>query len=95
MVLMRAMVLAVALAGCSHTSVDIGGPHGGLHAHIEGGRSLATILGLSIVADGIMETERARYAAPPAPTELDPLRRVSEQDCTKPIDYSLGNIHCK
>jgi hypothetical protein len=29
--------------------------------------------------------------APP----LAPDRRVSEQDCTKPLDYSLGNIRCK
>jgi hypothetical protein len=27
--------------------------------------------------------------------ELDPERRVSEQDCTRPIDHSLGNIRCK
>lgn len=27
--------------------------------------------------------------------ELDPERRVSEQDCSRPVDYSLGNIRCK
>jgi hypothetical protein len=27
--------------------------------------------------------------------ELDPERRVSEQDCTRPLDFSLGNIRCK
>jgi hypothetical protein len=27
--------------------------------------------------------------------ELDPARRVSEQDCTRPVDLSLGNIRCK
>ena len=27
--------------------------------------------------------------------ELDPDRKVSEQDCTRPLDYSLGNIRCK
>jgi hypothetical protein len=27
--------------------------------------------------------------------ELDPERRISEQDCTRPIDQSLGNIRCK
>jgi hypothetical protein len=27
--------------------------------------------------------------------ELDPQRRVSEQDCTRPVDHSLGNIRCK
>lgn len=89
------MLLALALGGCSHTSVDIGGPHGGLHAHIESGRSLATVLGLSILAAGIVDTERARYADPVAAAEMDPHRRVSEQDCTKPVDYSLGNIRCK
>ena len=30
----------------------------------------------------------------PAP-ELAPDRRISEQDCTRPLDYSLGNIRCK
>jgi hypothetical protein len=27
--------------------------------------------------------------------ELDPGRKVSEQDCTKPLDLSQGNIRCK
>jgi hypothetical protein len=27
--------------------------------------------------------------------ELDPQRKISEQDCTRPVDYSLGNIRCK
>lgn len=83
-----AAVLPWALAGCSHKSVDIGGPHGGLHAHIEGGRSLAAVFGLSIVAAGLSQ----EIETPPA---LDPLRRVSAQDCIKPIDYSRGNIRCK
>ena len=34
------------------------------------------------------------FWARPVP-ELDPNRRVSEQDCTKPLDLSLGNIRCK
>ena len=29
--------------------------------------------------------------APP----LDPERKVSEQDCTKPLDLSAGNLRCK
>jgi hypothetical protein len=33
-------------------------------------------------------------SGPPAP-ELDPNRTVTEQDCTKPIDMSAGNIRCK
>jgi hypothetical protein len=29
------------------------------------------------------------------PPEMASDRRVSEQDCTKPLDLSLGNIRCK
>jgi hypothetical protein len=31
---------------------------------------------------------------PPAP-ELAANRRISEQDCSKPVDLSLGNLRCK
>jgi hypothetical protein len=34
------------------------------------------------------------FWARPVP-ELDPDRKVSEQDCTKPLDLSQGNIRCK
>jgi hypothetical protein len=34
------------------------------------------------------------FWARPVP-ELDPGRRISEQDCTKPLDLSQGNIRCK
>ena len=29
------------------------------------------------------------------PPPLDPKREVSEQDCTKPLDLTKGNIKCK
>jgi hypothetical protein len=31
---------------------------------------------------------------PPAP-EMAANRRISEQDCSKPVDLSLGNLRCK
>ena len=31
---------------------------------------------------------------PPEP-ELAPSRTISEQDCSKPIDFSSGNLRCK
>jgi hypothetical protein len=27
--------------------------------------------------------------------ELDPGRKINEQDCSKPIDLSAGNLRCK
>jgi hypothetical protein len=35
------------------------------------------------------------FRGTPRPPELDSERRVSEQDCTRPLDHSLGNIRCK
>jgi hypothetical protein len=103
----KPLLAVLLLAGCSHTQVDIGAgsAQGGVSAHIEGGRGLAALLGLSILAAGIVETESARHSASPFMTisegtsrHVPPMaedRRVSEQDCSKPIDYSLGNIRCK
>jgi hypothetical protein len=31
---------------------------------------------------------------PPAPA-LSPSRRISEQDCSKPVDLTRGNLRCK
>jgi hypothetical protein len=31
----------------------------------------------------------------PFSAEMAPDRRVSEQDCTKPLDLTKGNIRCK
>lgn len=94
---MRTLLLAVLLAGCSHTQVNVGAgsAQAGVQAHIEGGRGLAALFGLSILAAGIVEAERSRYGAERAVAEMAPDRKVSEQDCSKPLDYSLGNIRCK
>ena len=37
---------------------------------------------------------RARHDPRHAPA-MDPTRRVSEQDCSKPVDLSAGNLRCK
>jgi hypothetical protein len=105
------MILVCAfLSGCAahtHTQVNVGtaSPQGGVQVHIEGGRGLAALFGLSILAAGIYEAERVRYFVNPFVTLSDnrpeyapplaPDRRISEQDCTQPLDYSLGNIRCK
>jgi hypothetical protein len=56
----------------------------------------------------MMEADQTGYGRPfpssssrydgfwgPSTPELDPDRKISEQDCTRPVDYSLGNIRCK
>lgn len=95
---MERILVVLFLCGCSHAQVDVGAgsAHGGVQAHVEGGRGLALLFGFSILAAGIVESQRAGPAVESrtAP-ELDATRKVSEQDCTKPLDYSLGNIRCK
>ena len=34
------------------------------------------------------------FRGSPTP-ELDPDRKISEQDCSRPLDYTQGNIRCK
>ena len=64
---------------------------GGCTVHIETDSRAATVLGLGILAIGIYSTETERDPPP----ELAPDRKVSEQDCTRPIDPTLGNLRCK
>ena len=48
-----------------------------------------------MLAAAVIDYERERTQVSATGAEMDPGRRVNEQDCTKPIDYSLGNIRCK
>ncbi len=99
----RALLLGVlVLAGCSsHTAwqVSAGTPHPTTaQVQVDAGGGLAAALGLAILAAGVYEVSRSGldYAGSTqrAP-EMAPDRKVSAQDCTKPLDYSLGNIRCK
>lgn len=97
-----ALPILVLLAGCSsHTAwqLSAGTPHVGAQVQVEGGSGLATLLGLSILAAGVYEAGQGglRYAVdgPRVAPGMAPERKISEQDCTKPLDYSLGNIRCK
>ncbi|MGQ0544913.1 MAG: hypothetical protein ACT4P3_06195 [Betaproteobacteria bacterium] len=64
---------------------------GGCTVHLETDSRAATVLGIGIAA-GILYGYEAERELPP---ELAPDRRVSEQDCTRPIDPTLGNLRCK
>ena len=36
-----------------------------------------------------------RYQDPRKAPPMDPSRRINEQDCSKPIDLTAGNLKCK
>jgi hypothetical protein len=40
------------------------------------------------------DTSSLMYPNPPEP-ELSPSRRITEQDCSKPVDSTSGNLRCK
>ena len=94
------IALLALLGGCSNTAwqLSAGTPHlhSNVQVHASGG--LAAALGLSIFAASAYEASRGGlfFANDTSrPPEMDPNRKVSEQDCSKPLDYSLGNIRCK
>ena len=103
MAAVKALLLGVLLlAGCSSNTawkVSVGDPNPGAQVHVHSTGDLAALLGLSFLVAGVYEATRGGvdYADGSArrPPEMAPDRRISEQDCTKPIDYSLGNIRCK
>ena len=101
-----AALALIALAGCASSNVQVsgGGPQPTVSA--QGNTALGRLVLLTFIAGIGYEASKdgTRYRAnpfdafsmsPPGPPPLDPSRKVSEQDCTKPLDLSLGNIRCK
>jgi len=90
------------LTGCSHVawqaSVGQPPPASAVQANVSTGSGFAALLGLTIIAASAYEMSRGGldYAgsAQRVP-DMAPDRKVSEQDCTKPLDHTLGNIRCK
>jgi len=52
----------------------------------------STGFGLVVLTAGFLTMAREPYR--PAP-ELAPGRKVSEQDCTRPVDFTAGNLRCR
>jgi hypothetical protein len=89
----RALLGLLLVAGCSSNTAwhaSVGQPHPNAQVHISGGAALATVVGISVLAAGVYGYDNSRSVP-----EMAPDRKVSEQDCTKPLDYTLGNIRCK
>ena len=90
--------LLVLMVGCSaHTQVNYSVPPGtsvtqsSVQLNVQGGSAAVALVGLGIIAAGMYDMERYRSQ----PAELSPTRLISEQDCTKPIDWTRGNLKCR
>jgi len=90
--------LLVLMVGCSaHTQVNYGVPpatsvtQSSVQLNVQGGSAAVALVGLGIIAAGMYDMERYRSQ----PAELSPTRLISEQDCTKPIDWTRGNLKCR
>lgn len=99
-VLAAACVLA--LAGC-HSTIQLNAARGlpqagtsstggSLDARTSSASFAAVLIGLGLVSATV---HGGAPESPAAAPELDPRRTVSEQDCTRPLDLSGGNLRCK
>ena len=96
------LLTVLLLTGCSsHTAwhASAGQPHPNPQAQLSGAAAVAFI-GLAVIANGstyddARATPFTGLGEQRRPPEMAPDRKISEQDCTKPLDYTLGNIRCK
>ena len=94
---------AAGVAPATAAGTTVSGGSVSVHAH--GGSGLATVLIAMVLLAGVVEDLKENRPipspsalipanTPPAP-ELARERRVAEQDCTRPIDWTAGNLRCK
>jgi len=90
---LRMIMFTVFIAGCSHGQLQFNGgaasssSSAGLNVQASGSTA-AALIGLGIAGAVIYRgTERA--------PELAPVRRVNEQDCTRPIADISANLRCR
>jgi hypothetical protein len=91
-------VLAL-LAGChAHTGVAVGpgasasAPGASASVGFHAGPAAGALIGLGFVAAVIHGEDSPAMRAAPEP---DPMRRVQEQDCTRPIADPAANLRCR
>jgi hypothetical protein len=88
------------LAGCSSNTAwkaSFGQPPPGPNVQVQTSSDLAAAFGLVLIAGGLYAaySDEGGFWYSRRPPEMAPDRRVSEQDCTKPLDLTQGNIRCK
>ena len=81
------LVLLLLVAGCAHAQVEIGSRSSTSSATVHATGGAAVVLGVAAAL--------ADPYQPDTVPALDPVRRVNEQDCTKPVDLTAGNLRCR
>lgn len=100
--LAAAVVLALLAAGCGgHSNVQFvssGAPptgvSGGGSVSVQGSSTAAALAAIVILSGVAYRSEQGMLPVQWVP-EMDPARRVAEQDCTKPIADSSANLKCR
>lgn len=102
-----ALVLALLIAGCSHTSVMVssGGStttsYGSASVGISGGGSSVAwaLIGIGLIAAELAGRRAGESTQPAVASQpsraLDQRRNVNEQDCSQPIKDWSANLKCK
>ena len=108
---MVALALLIALAGCSTSvrvnSVSTGAGGAQVQGQVHG-RSLAAVILAGLLIGAAVEDAREERPFPSLSAffsdwmgidrrvpELLPGRHINEQDCTRPIDHTQGNLRCR
>src|SRR6266478_2600680 len=100
---LRMILFTVFIAGCSHGQVQFSGgaasttsggtaissSSAGLNVQASGSTA-AALIGLGIAGAVIYRSEASDRAP-----ELAPVRKVNEQDCTRPIEDISANLKCR
>lgn len=102
--MIRGLVFSLALlaAGCGgHSNVQLsssGSPSTGVSTggsvHVQGHSTFGALLAIGILGGVSYESDREMPPSVRVP-ELDPSRRVVEQDCSKPIEDWSANLRCR
>jgi hypothetical protein len=97
----RMILFAVFIAGCSHAQVQFSG---GAASTTSGGTAISSSsAGLNVQASGATAAAligigiagAVIYRATERAPELAPVRKVNEQDCTRPIEDISANLKCR
>jgi hypothetical protein len=88
----RALLVLLLVAGCSHSAVVVSNANPlavSSAVNASGAVAAAAVIGTAAIAasQGI--------GNPQAVPDMAPEREVSLQDCTKPVDLTAGNLRCR